>query len=271
MYEQKVYFQLVPPHDHHRNPAKHAIQMWKKKHFIAGLCGVDPKFPMNLWCFLLKHCNITLNLLRESIINPKLSAYAQLFGAFDFNQTPLAPSGSKILIYKTPLQQITYSRHGVEGWYLGPAMEHYWCNECYVCRTGGVRFAKTVEFFPHQVPVPALTSREAIHSTALELIKAIKNPQHKTILDIGNEKVRALEKLTNICAEVSKPHQQAAPRVKTTTELIKNIPLPTLPTRVSQLPRVLRKQHRESTHPSQRTPLLQLGPQIRPVTPEPKA
>ena len=94
MYEQKVDFQLVPPHDHRNNPSERAIQKCKN-HFISGLCGVDPDFPMNLWYFLLKHCDITLNILQESRIKPKLSAYTQVCGEFDFNQTPLAPPDQK--------------------------------------------------------------------------------------------------------------------------------------------------------------------------------
>ena len=90
MCEKNVKFQLVSPHNYRRNPDKRVIQTWKK-HFIAGLCCVDPEFLMNLWCLLLKHCYITLNLLRESRINPKLSAYTQVCRVFNFNQTPLAP------------------------------------------------------------------------------------------------------------------------------------------------------------------------------------
>ena len=83
-------FQLLPPHLHRQNSAERAIQTFKN-HFIAGLASVNKKFSVHLWCRLLPHCLLTLNLLRPSRINPKLSAYSQLHGAFDFNRTPLAP------------------------------------------------------------------------------------------------------------------------------------------------------------------------------------
>ena len=73
---------------------KRAIQTLKN-HFIAGLASVNKNFPVHLWCRLISHCLLTLNLLRPSRINPKLSAYFQLHGAFDFNRTPLAPPGKK--------------------------------------------------------------------------------------------------------------------------------------------------------------------------------
>ena len=92
MTEEQVDFQLVSPHLHHRNAAEHAIRTWKN-HFIAGLCTVDPIFPLNLWASLIPQALLSLNLLRASRINPGLSAYAQIFGNFDFNHTPIAPPG----------------------------------------------------------------------------------------------------------------------------------------------------------------------------------
>jgi hypothetical protein len=50
----------------------------------------DKKFPMKLWVHLLEQAQLTLNLLRQSQLHPHLSAYASLFGQFDFNKTPLA-------------------------------------------------------------------------------------------------------------------------------------------------------------------------------------
>ena len=45
-------YQLVPPHNHRRNLAERAIQTFKA-HFISILCGVDDKFPVSLWCYIL--------------------------------------------------------------------------------------------------------------------------------------------------------------------------------------------------------------------------
>ena len=40
-------YQLAPPHIHHTNAAKKAIDTWKY-HFLAGLASVDPNFPIHL-------------------------------------------------------------------------------------------------------------------------------------------------------------------------------------------------------------------------------
>mgnify|MGYP002176238706 CR=1 FL=1 len=111
---EDVDFQLVPPHVHRRNAAKRAIRTFKN-HFIAGLCSTDKNFPMHLWCRLIPQCTLTLNLHRQSRINPRLLAYAQLNGAFDYNKTPLGPPGTKVLIHETPNRRTPWAVHGVDG------------------------------------------------------------------------------------------------------------------------------------------------------------
>jgi hypothetical protein len=83
-------YQLAPPHIHRWNNAERAIQTFKN-HSISGLCSVDPNFPLKLWDKLLPQETLKLNLLRKSWINPRMSAFAQLYGHFDFNRTPMAP------------------------------------------------------------------------------------------------------------------------------------------------------------------------------------
>jgi hypothetical protein len=92
MKQNEVDSQLVPPHIHRRNSVERAISSWKN-HFIAIISSNDKQFPMHLWCRLIPQCTLTLNLLRHSRINPRLSAQAQLNGAFSFQQN--APCTSR--------------------------------------------------------------------------------------------------------------------------------------------------------------------------------
>jgi hypothetical protein len=73
--QHDIQFQLAPPHMHRRNADERAIQTFKN-HFSAGLCSVDPSFPLHLWDRLLPQVTITLNLLIQSRINPMVSAHA---------------------------------------------------------------------------------------------------------------------------------------------------------------------------------------------------
>jgi hypothetical protein len=79
--------QLVPPHVHRRNAAERAMRTFKS-HLLAVQATCDPDFPIAEWDRLLFQAELTLNLLRSSRVNLRLSAHAYLFGNFDFNKTP---------------------------------------------------------------------------------------------------------------------------------------------------------------------------------------
>jgi hypothetical protein len=76
-----------------------------------------------------------------------------LNGTFDYNRTSLAPPGTKILIHEKPNQRRSWDPHGVEGWYLGPATDHYRCYRVYVSKTRAERITDTVELFPQAIDV----------------------------------------------------------------------------------------------------------------------
>ena len=146
-------YQLVPPHSHRRNLAERAIRTWKN-HFKAGLASLNPNFPLSEWDRLLTQANITLNLLRASRSNPKISAYTYIFGEFNFLATPLAPPGTKIVTHIKPGNRGSWELNGEVGWYVGPSMQHYRCVQCYFPRTKQIRDCDTVTFFPTNVPFP---------------------------------------------------------------------------------------------------------------------
>ena len=91
-------FQLVPPHNHRVNAAERAIRTFKS-HFLSTLATCDPDYPITEWDRLLQQSEMTLNLLRVARCNPKLSAYAYLEGQHDYNRTPLAPPGTRVIIH----------------------------------------------------------------------------------------------------------------------------------------------------------------------------
>ena len=103
--------------------AERTVQTFKN-HFKAGLATVDPDFPLAEWYRLLSQAEITLNLLWVSRVNPKLSAYAYIFGEFNYNATPLAPLGTRVLAHVKPSKRPTWTPNGDEGWYVGPSLEH---------------------------------------------------------------------------------------------------------------------------------------------------
>ena len=111
--EEEATFELAPPYIHRSNAAERAIRTFKN-HFIAGLSTCDKDFPLHLWDKLVPQANLTLNLLRASRINPKLSAYAQVFGAYNYNAHPIGPPGTLVMIHEKPNQRKTWARHAIE-------------------------------------------------------------------------------------------------------------------------------------------------------------
>ena len=104
-------FQLVPQHNHRVNAAERSIRTFKA-HFLSTLATCDPEYSISEWRRLLQQSEMTLNLLRVARCNPKLSAYAYLEGQHDYNQTPLSPPGTRVIVHLKKTKNIN-ENHGV--------------------------------------------------------------------------------------------------------------------------------------------------------------
>ena len=244
MTSKGIDFQLVPPGCHRRNAAERAIRTFKN-HFVAGLCSTDPKFPLLLWCRLLLQAELAMNLLRPSHINPKVSAYNQLYGIFDFTRTPLAPPGTRVLGYVDAGKHKSWSSHGRHGWYIAPAMEAYQCYKVYTTDTRAVITCNQVEWFPTKVTMPSPSTEDIIIAKLNDIAHALRNPT-KPAPVLSND-VTTSEKLKSIL------------------KLLQNITAPTIapaadkPTQPTATPRV------ESTQPIQlnNQPIKQQSPNLQ--------
>ena len=116
--------QLVPPDNHRRNIAERAIQTWKD-HFISVLSGTAATFPRHLWCQVIPQAERQLLLLRQSNVFPKISAYAHVYGAHEYNAAPFVPIGMKYLGHDKPHRRKTFAEHCSKGYVLGTSFEHY--------------------------------------------------------------------------------------------------------------------------------------------------
>ena len=189
MDEENVTLQLVSPYLHRRNTTERAIRTFKD-HFIAILCGTDPEFPLKLWDKLLPQAIITLNLLRSSRVNQRLSAYTQVWGAFDYNRTPLAPPGTKLLLHLKPSVRESYAPHAVRGWYLGPAMDHYRCYRVWNVDTCTERIVDTVVWFPLKVTMPVTSPQAEIVSAAQDLVFFLLMPSTSSLISSLDDNTR---------------------------------------------------------------------------------
>ena len=185
-------------------------------------------------------------MMRPTHINPKISADTYLRGTHDFNRVPLAPPGLLTVIHKSPDTRKTYAPHGLKGWYVRGAPEHYRCFDIWCPNTRRARQGETVRFFPHDHVLPGLSPHENITRSIHELIAALKYPHPASpTATFGNEQTQALIQLARIM-QLALPVQPAMtqrsglpapplPRVHTTPPLLR-VPTAPPPPRVQLAP-----------------------------------
>ena len=205
---------MVPPNIHRRNAAERAIRTFKA-HFLSGLATCDPNFPISEWDRLLPQAEMTLNMLRTSRIHPKLSAYAYIAGPHDFNKNPLAPPGTKVIIHKKPGVRNTWGYHGKQGWYVGPAMNHYRCFTCFVPSTAKEVVTDTVKFIPKKIPFPELNLNMYLQLAIEKIIQLLENDQYGQLKTNQFDILNSFKNVATILQRKETPPQFAQkPRVQ---------------------------------------------------------
>ena len=195
---EKIGIQLVPPHNHRVNVPERAIATFKK-HCIAALATSDTHCPLQLWVEFLPQVELTLNMLRFSRCYPKNSANQEVYGTFDLNKTPLAPLGTKALTYDDPASRASWAPHATDGFYVGPAPDHYRCLCFYIPATRRFRFSDTWRLYLIHSQVPMILQHDLSIAAATNLLQALG----ATVPTSGTAKrkyIRAIQDLTAIMA-----------------------------------------------------------------------
>ena len=166
---------------------------------------------------------ITLHMLIQLRRNPKISAHLALEGVFDYNKTPLAPTGTKVVVHENPDKHASWSAHGVDVLYLGPAMDHYRCCLVYVTNTRAKRKSDTVEFFPQHAKLPGIATINADTTASQKLVTSLPNPKPNTAVEkFSHRQLAALRILAQIVQHTSatnklgfeSPKHTAKPRME---------------------------------------------------------
>ena len=147
MVRESIGYQKMPPGMHQTNAAERAMQTFKYQ-LIATMCTTDKNFPLHLWDRPLQQIELTCNILHGTRLNPRLSAHEFLHGRFDYNATPIAPIGIRVLAYESPEDRRSWAPHGMDAWYIGPSLEHYRCYRVWIWNTKTERKTDTVAWFP---------------------------------------------------------------------------------------------------------------------------
>ena len=114
--KNNIRIDLTPVGQHRRNKAERAIRTYKNHH-IATVSGFDKDCPLELWSDAVDQIELTINLLRTSPSGT--SAWAAIHGKFDFNKTPIAPLGVRIVAHVPADRRASWDHHGELGFYIG--------------------------------------------------------------------------------------------------------------------------------------------------------
>jgi hypothetical protein len=153
------------------NAAERAIQTFKDA-FIAMLVTTNSKLPLHLWDKITPQVQGTLNMMQASRINPAISAYEALNGPHEWNHYPLAPLGCKAVVYKYGNTRELWAPRSVDGWYLGPSMDHYQCVLYYIPETWAYRILVSTELLPQHCQMPNMTPHQHFHTLTDKLAKS---------------------------------------------------------------------------------------------------
>jgi len=203
-------FQLVPPNVHCHNAAERAIRTFKD-HFLAVLAGAAPSFPADRWGLLLPHAELTFNLLCSSRCNPAISAWHDLFGAFNFDATPLGPGGCCVLIHNKATTRCSWDYCSHDGFYVGPALHHYRCYRVLNKESQAVAITDAVKFRHPYLPTPDLTAEGKIIDALQQLRLANRTPRGKL------QAIYQLHDIFHHYASPSTTNEATPPRVHAST------------------------------------------------------
>ena len=189
--ENQIEHQLVPPHMRCRNAVEQAVQTWKN-HLLAGPRSTGSQFPARQWDCSIAQATLMLNLLCPSRCDPKVSACSALEGTFDFNKTPMAPPGTKVIVHKKTAMLL-----------MGPpwhrVMERRERCSALTNATQAERTSDTGDFFHQNLKVPFLSANDVAVHAANELVQVLKNPgPANPLTQVGSQQLEALQQLADV-------------------------------------------------------------------------
>ena len=189
-----INLQLVPPDDHRHNLAEKAINNWKV-HFIGFMRRTAANFSIHLWCQDITQAERQLLLLRQSNVNPNISAYAQIYGPHYYNTAPFVPIGMKTLLHYKQNSRGTFAEHCRKGCVLGTAFRHYLSWKMWMKDTRATQISVTV-FHKHKyIANPGVTPEERVMATAGKLVADIKG---RIVIQLREMALQQLERLGTI-------------------------------------------------------------------------
>ena len=170
-------------------------------------------FPIHIWYDLLPQAEITFSLLCGSRIYMKLSTWAQLHSTFDFNCTNLIPPRCHVIYHKNTDKSKTRTPHGLDGWYVGPALNSYSCHTIWIWETRVIHINYTLTWFPIKVKLPANSYTDIFLICLQDILNALQHPVAKSPLASWSENhTQTLHHLVSLISSLPPIQPSYSPR-----------------------------------------------------------
>ena len=167
-------------------------------------------------------------MLRTPRLNLKVSAFIQLHGNFNFNNTHLASVGCKIIIHDRTDERPSWINHRPRGFYVGPVLPLFYRNYlCFMSGTEALRTSNIVDFPPTTCADPKMAATDRLLMIMLDLLSVLKSaPTSYPICNSHQQLAIAITSLQSILVIDGTSEQTTTPttkpRHKPTTPIISN-------------------------------------------------
>ena len=98
---------------------------------------------------------------------------------YDWNKHPMTPPGTRAVVYEAPARRTSWGTRGVDGWYCGPAFDHYRNMRFYNPETKAYQTSASYDLFPQHCQLPTLSDQQHNKEVAKEWIESVQRLKNK--------------------------------------------------------------------------------------------
>ena len=115
---------------------------------------------------------------------------------YDWNAFPMAPPGTRAVIYEDPHSRTSWGPRATDAWYCGPSLDHYRNCKFFVPTTGAYRTSGSFDLFPQHCILPELTPIQhatAVSDELIDVIEKVPKVAKKKLLSNIKKAIRTIE------------------------------------------------------------------------------
>ena len=146
----------------------------------------------------------------------------------------MASPGIRVLVHEKPDRRGTWDPHGVDGWCMGPSLNHYRCYKTHITKTKGERITDTLCWFPHYVKMPSSSNLDYLAATTKDLLTSTKQLNQDSPLDpFTDSEKQTMENFAKIFENKTQSKDPPPNETKVKKMSLENDEAPALPLRVA--------------------------------------